>query len=66
MRKLAWFALPFSGATILAQLLLPRSIWPAAGVLCALLALAAVVSRRDLRLRMAMVAVALAFLWSWG
>lgn len=66
MRKLAWFALPFSGATFLAQLLLPSSIWLAAGGLCALLALAAVVSRRDLRLRLAAAGMALAFLWSWG
>ena len=66
MRKLAWFALPFSAATFLAQLLLPRESWLALGAVCAVLFLAVILFRLDLRLRLTAAGLALAFLWSWG
>ena len=65
MRKLAWFAVSFSGAVFLAVYLLPETILVPAGALCALAALAGLLLRGKARLRMLLVCFGLAAGLCW-
>lgn len=66
MRKLCWWALPFSGAIFLAVYLLPEALLLPVGALCVLGALASLLCKGSVRLRIALAALGLAlgFLWT--
>lgn len=66
MRRLCWFAAPFSAAVFLAVYLLPEEIWMIAGGICALLALPGLLLRGGERVRWMAAALGLAAGLCWS
>ena len=66
MRRLCWFAVPFSAAVFLAVYLLPEEIWMIAGGICALLALPGLLLRGGERVRWMAAALGLAAGLCWS